>query len=146
MVIRYSIKRLIYVHPLTDAGRPTLEARSRSLAAFILRRCQIVLFSKEVKVPDVRPRTGTNRQNELPNHNPLLWKVDGCTTGASRSRLRQERRPTPSSRPRRTRWPRRSWGVPCSWRSEDERNSERYRACRRGVVQVPARFILAYLR
>jgi transposase len=39
------MKRPIYVRPLTDAERETLEAGLRSPDAFILRRCQILLAS-----------------------------------------------------------------------------------------------------
>ncbi len=45
MVILYAMKRPIYVRPLTDAERETLEAGLRSPDAFILRRCQILLAS-----------------------------------------------------------------------------------------------------
>jgi hypothetical protein len=45
MVILYSMKRPIYVRPLSDAERETLEAGLRSPDAFTLRRCQIVLAS-----------------------------------------------------------------------------------------------------
>jgi transposase len=39
------MKRPIFVRPLTDAERETLEAGLRSLDAFTLRRCQILLAS-----------------------------------------------------------------------------------------------------
>jgi transposase len=45
MVILYSMKRPIYVRPLGDAERETLEAGLRSPDAFTLRRCQILLAS-----------------------------------------------------------------------------------------------------
>ena len=45
MVILYSMKRPIYVRPLSDAERKTLEAGLRSPDAFTLRRCQILLAS-----------------------------------------------------------------------------------------------------
>ncbi len=45
MVILYAMKRPIYVRPLTDAERKTLEAGLRSPDAFTLRRCQILLAS-----------------------------------------------------------------------------------------------------
>jgi transposase len=45
MVILYSMKRPIYVRPLSDAERNTLEAGLRSPDAFTLRRCQILLAS-----------------------------------------------------------------------------------------------------
>jgi len=41
MVILYAMKRPIYVRPLSDAERETLEAGLRSPDAFTLRRCQI---------------------------------------------------------------------------------------------------------
>jgi transposase len=46
MVILYSMKRPIFVRPLTDAERKTLEAGLRSPDAFTLRRCQILLASE----------------------------------------------------------------------------------------------------
>jgi transposase len=45
MVILYPMKRPIYVRPLSDAERKTLEAGLRSSDAFTLRRCQILLAS-----------------------------------------------------------------------------------------------------
>jgi transposase len=45
MVILHSMRRPIYVRPLSDAERETLEAGLRSSDAFTLRRCQIVLAS-----------------------------------------------------------------------------------------------------
>ncbi len=45
MVILYTMKRPIYVRPLSDAERKTLEAGLRSPDAFTLRRCQILLAS-----------------------------------------------------------------------------------------------------
>ena len=45
MVILYTMKRPIYVRPLSDAERETLEAGLRSPDAFTLRRCQILLAS-----------------------------------------------------------------------------------------------------
>ena len=45
MVILYSMKRPIFVRPLSDAERKTLEAGLRSPDAFTLRRCQILLAS-----------------------------------------------------------------------------------------------------
>ncbi len=47
MVILYSMKRPIFVRPLTDAERKTLEAGLRSPDAFTLRRCQILLKSAD---------------------------------------------------------------------------------------------------
>jgi transposase len=47
MVILYSMKRPIFVRPLTDAERKTLEAGLRSPDAFTLRRCQILLASAD---------------------------------------------------------------------------------------------------
>jgi transposase len=47
MVILYSMKRPIYVRPLSDAERNTLEAGLRSPDAFTLRRCQILLASAD---------------------------------------------------------------------------------------------------
>ena len=41
----YSMKRPIYVRPLSDAERESLEAGLRSSDAFTLRRCQILLAS-----------------------------------------------------------------------------------------------------
>jgi transposase len=45
MVIRYSMKRPIFVLPLSDAERKNLEAALRSPDAFTLHRCQILLAS-----------------------------------------------------------------------------------------------------
>ncbi len=45
MVILHTMKRPIYVRPLSDAERKTLEAGLRSPDAFTLRRCQILLAS-----------------------------------------------------------------------------------------------------
>jgi DNA-binding CsgD family transcriptional regulator len=45
MVILHTMKRPIYVRPLTDAERESLEAGLRSPDAFTLRRCQILLAS-----------------------------------------------------------------------------------------------------
>jgi Winged helix-turn helix len=39
------MKRPIFVRPLSDAGRETLEAGLRSKDTFVLRRCQILLQS-----------------------------------------------------------------------------------------------------
>src|SRR5688572_32430822 len=47
MVILYAMKRPIFVHPLSDAERETLEAGLRSPDAFTLRRCQILLTSAD---------------------------------------------------------------------------------------------------
>ena len=47
MVILYTMKRPIYVRPLSDAERKTLEAGLRSPDAFTLRRCQILLTSAD---------------------------------------------------------------------------------------------------
>jgi transposase len=47
MVILYAMKRPIYVRPMTDAERKTLEAGLRSPDAFTLRRCQILLKSAD---------------------------------------------------------------------------------------------------
>src|SRR5215204_2620563 len=49
MVILYSMKRPIFVRPLSDAERNTLEAGLRSPDAFTLRRCQILLASNRGK-------------------------------------------------------------------------------------------------
>jgi transposase len=49
MVILYAMKRPIFVRPLTDAERKTLEAGLRSPDAFTLRRCQILLNSADGK-------------------------------------------------------------------------------------------------
>jgi transposase len=49
MVILRSMKRPIYVRPLSDAERKTLEAGLRSPDAFTLRRCQILLASNRGK-------------------------------------------------------------------------------------------------
>jgi transposase len=45
MVILHTMKRPIFVRPLSDAERKTLEAGLRSPDAFTLRRCQILLDS-----------------------------------------------------------------------------------------------------
>jgi transposase len=47
MVILYAMKRPIFVRPLSDAERKTLEAGLRSPDAFTLRRCQILLASAD---------------------------------------------------------------------------------------------------
>ena len=47
MVILYAIKRAIYVRPLTDAERKTLEVGLRSPDAFTLRRCLILCASAD---------------------------------------------------------------------------------------------------
>ncbi len=47
MVILHIMKPPIYVRPLTDAERNTLEAGLRSPDAFTLRRCQILLASAD---------------------------------------------------------------------------------------------------
>ncbi len=47
MVILHTMKRPIYVRPLSDAERETLEAGLRSPDAFTLRRCQILLKSAD---------------------------------------------------------------------------------------------------
>ena len=47
MVILHIMKRPIYVRPLSDAERETLEAGLRSPDAFTLRRCQILLASAD---------------------------------------------------------------------------------------------------
>jgi hypothetical protein len=49
MVILHSMKRPIFVRPLSDAERKTLEAGLRSPDAFTLRRCQILLASDRGK-------------------------------------------------------------------------------------------------
>jgi len=49
MVILYAMKRPIYVRPLSDAERKSLEAGLRSPDAFTLRRCQILLASADGK-------------------------------------------------------------------------------------------------
>ena len=45
MAMLHTMKRPIYVRPLTDAERESLEAGLRSPDAFTLRRCQILLAS-----------------------------------------------------------------------------------------------------
>jgi transposase len=47
MVILHTMKRPIFVRPVTDAERKTLEAGLRSPDAFTLRRCQILLASAD---------------------------------------------------------------------------------------------------
>ncbi len=47
MVILHTMKLPIYVRPLSDAERKTMEAGLRSPDAFTLRRCQILLASAE---------------------------------------------------------------------------------------------------
>src|SRR5829696_7466922 len=49
MVILHSMKRPIFVRPLSDAERESLEAGLRSPDAFTLRRCQILLASNRGK-------------------------------------------------------------------------------------------------
>ena len=49
MVILHSMRRPIFVRPLSDAERKTLEAGLRSPDAFTLRRCQILLASNRGK-------------------------------------------------------------------------------------------------
>ena len=47
MVILYTMKPPIFVRPLTDAERKTLQAGLRSPDAFTLRRCQTLLASAD---------------------------------------------------------------------------------------------------
>jgi transposase len=47
MVILHTMKRPIFVRPLSDAERKTLEAGLRSPDAFTLRRCQILLANAD---------------------------------------------------------------------------------------------------
>ena len=47
MVILHTMKQPIYVRPLSDAERKTLDAGLRSPDAFTLRRCQILLASAD---------------------------------------------------------------------------------------------------
>ena len=49
MAIIHSMKRPLFVRPLSDAERNTLEAGLRSPDAFTLRRCQILLASNRGK-------------------------------------------------------------------------------------------------
>jgi transposase len=49
MVILHSMKRPIFVRPLSDAERESLEAGLRSPDAFTLRRCQVLLASNRGK-------------------------------------------------------------------------------------------------
>src|SRR5215211_4267088 len=49
MIILHTMKPPIYVRPLSDAERKTLEAGLRSPDAFTLRRCQILLASDRGK-------------------------------------------------------------------------------------------------
>ncbi len=49
MVILHSMKRPIFVRPLSDAERKTLEAGLRSPDAFTLRRCQVLIASNRGK-------------------------------------------------------------------------------------------------
>ena len=49
MVILHSMKRPIFVRPISDAERESLEAGLRSPDAFTLRRCQILLASNRGK-------------------------------------------------------------------------------------------------
>src|SRR3712207_5646487 len=47
MVVLYAMKRPIFVRPMSDTERETLEAGLRSPDAFTLRRCQILLKSAD---------------------------------------------------------------------------------------------------
>ena len=63
MVILYSMKRPIYVRPLSDAERKFLEAGLRSPDAFTLRRCQILLASAdEQNAYQIARNLGSNPQ------------------------------------------------------------------------------------
>jgi transposase len=57
------MKPFIYVRPPTDAERAALEAGLRSTAAFVLRRCQIVLASAgRQQVPAIARALGCDEQ------------------------------------------------------------------------------------
>jgi len=63
MVILHTMKRPIYVRPLSDAERKTLEAGLRSPDAFTLRRCQILLASAdEQNAYQIARNLGSNPQ------------------------------------------------------------------------------------
>lgn len=63
MVILYSMKRPIYVRPLSDAERESLEAGLRSPDAFTLRRSQILLASDaKQNVYQIAANLGCNPQ------------------------------------------------------------------------------------
>src|SRR5215216_3735170 len=70
MVILYAMKRPIYVRPLSDAERKSLEAGLRSPDAFTLRRCQILLASADGKnAYQIARNLGCNPQTAPhPNH------------------------------------------------------------------------------
>ena len=63
MVILHTMKRPIYVRPLTDAERESLEAGLRSPDAFTLRRCQILLASdRDENAYEIARSLGCNPQ------------------------------------------------------------------------------------
>ena len=63
MVILYAMKRPIFVRPLSDAERESLEAGLRSPDAFTLRRCQILLASNSGQNPyQIATNLGCNPQ------------------------------------------------------------------------------------
>src|SRR5688500_18582595 len=66
MVILHDMKRPIYVRPLSDAERKTLEAGLRSSdASFTLRRCQILLASdRGENAYEIARSLGCNPQTE----------------------------------------------------------------------------------
>lgn len=56
----------IFVRPVTDAERETLEAGLRSTDAFVLRRCQIILASaRETAAPAIAQHLGCDKQTVL---------------------------------------------------------------------------------
>ncbi len=69
MVILQGMRRPIYVRPLSDAERETLEAGLRSSDAFTLRRCQILLASERGEnAYQIARSLGRNPQNRAQRH------------------------------------------------------------------------------
>jgi len=82
MVILYSMKRPIFVRPLSDAERRTLEAGLRSPDAFTLRRCQILLASNRGKnAYQTAHQLGCNPQNGTQRY--LCLQPEGAPAGTS---------------------------------------------------------------
>ena len=76
MVILHSMKRPIFVRPLSDAERESLEAGLRSPDAFTLRRCQILLASGRGKnayqiAHEDRSRVGLQSADRAQRHTHL---------------------------------------------------------------------------
>ncbi len=86
MVILHSMKRPIFVRPLSDAERETLQAGLRSPDAFTLRRCQILLASNRGKnAYQIAQELGSNPQR------PRVTPSTPSTRRVSRKRFGQAR-------------------------------------------------------